>query len=397
MLPLHKLMLSKLGGADRARPVFLDTPAAFQENIDRLAQRAESYFRDSLGLDIAIARWKDYVDPYRRPEFLATLAQGNYVVAGPGSPSFALRAWRDTEIPSMLRRLVRAGGALVFSSAAAVTLGAFSVPVYEIFKVGEDPHWIEGLDLLAEVGLDVAVVPHYDNREGNDFDTRFCYLGEKRFLAMEELLPPKVAVLGLDEHTGCIIDATLTILSVVGSGSVTFGRGARRQQFWAHSPVDLTTLSDWTHPYAEEGGQSAPFGQAAVKGQPRAGVPSAGSDVEALVRSALGTLENCEPLPNEESAKLANRSKEFLDRTIAQLGLLARKYEEPQSSKIEPLVEALVDIREGARKVSDWSLADRIRDTLKSVGVEVRDTSSGPEWRLDVDAGSKRAGRSADG
>ena len=41
-------------------------------------------------------------------------------------------------------------GALVFASAAALTLGRLTVPVYEIYKVGATPTWAEGLDLLVE-------------------------------------------------------------------------------------------------------------------------------------------------------------------------------------------------------------------------------------------------------
>ena len=53
------------------------------------------------------------------------------------------------------------------ASAAALTLGAVTIPVYEIYKVGEEPRWLEGLDLLGPAtGLRAAVVPHYDNAEG---------------------------------------------------------------------------------------------------------------------------------------------------------------------------------------------------------------------------------------
>ena len=167
--------------------------------FDRLGLRLEpADFRKALGL--AVAHWRDYVDPASRSEFLACLEEANYIFAGPGSPSFALRCWRGTEVPSILRRCLRSGGCLVFASAAALTLGAFTIPVYEIFKVGEELHWLPGMNLLSEVGFRVVVVPHFDSGSGNDFDTRFCYLGERRFLRMTELLPPDVTVLGVDEH-----------------------------------------------------------------------------------------------------------------------------------------------------------------------------------------------------
>ena len=76
------------------------------------------------------------------------------------------------------------------ASAAALTLGVATIPVYEIYKVGEDPHWLEGLDLLGPAtGLRAAVVPHYDNAEGGNHDTRFCYMGERRLQALEAALP----------------------------------------------------------------------------------------------------------------------------------------------------------------------------------------------------------------
>ena len=87
-------------------------------------------------------------------------------------------------------------------SAAALTLGSHTVPVYEVYKVGEDPRWVEGLDLLGQItGIRAAVVPHYDNAEGGTHDTRFCYLGEPRLAGLEAELPAEVGVLGVDEHT----------------------------------------------------------------------------------------------------------------------------------------------------------------------------------------------------
>ena len=41
--------------------------------------------------------------------------------AGPGSPTYALRQWRDTPVAELLAGTVRAGGAVVFASAAALT------------------------------------------------------------------------------------------------------------------------------------------------------------------------------------------------------------------------------------------------------------------------------------
>ncbi len=147
--------------------------------------------------------------------------------AGPGSPTYALRQWRPTILPRLLEDKLLYGGCIVFSSAAALTLGRWTVPVYEVYKVGADPVWAEGLDLLTPLGMTVAVIPHYDNAEGGSHDTRYCYLGEGRLEIMEAQLPPEGWVLGVDEHTACIFDFEAGTATVMGLGSVTIRRHGR--------------------------------------------------------------------------------------------------------------------------------------------------------------------------
>ena len=133
-------------------------------------------------------------------------------------------------MPPLLAEKLALGGALTFASAAALTLGAVTVPVYEVYKVGEDPHWVPGLDLLAGIGLPVALIPHYDNAEGGTHDTRFCYLGEQRLAMLERELPEGTFVLGVDEHSALCIDLDEQRATVAGHGGVTVrvqGRSAR--------------------------------------------------------------------------------------------------------------------------------------------------------------------------
>ena len=49
--------------------------------------------------------------------------------AGPGSPTYALRQWRESLIPKILHEKLISGGAVTFASAAALTLGIATVPV----------------------------------------------------------------------------------------------------------------------------------------------------------------------------------------------------------------------------------------------------------------------------
>ena len=173
---------------------------------------------------------------------MAALRRARWVFAGPGSPTYSLRQWAGTEIPGLLADKLRHGGVVTFASAAALTLGVATVPVYEIYKSGADPFWAPGLDLLAELGLAVAVIPHYDNAEGGHHDTRFCYLGERRLAVMEAQLPDDAFVLGVDEHTGCLLDLEAGTATVVGLGGVTVRRHGQSSVLPTGTTVGISEL-----------------------------------------------------------------------------------------------------------------------------------------------------------
>ena len=225
MVKPHRQIFDALGGTG-VPAVLLDTPYGFQANADDITARAVDYFRASVGrsVDVAELRRREGAAPARWAESLARLASARWVFAGPGSPTYALHQWRGTEVPDLLADKLRRGGAVVFASAAALTLGKLTVPVYEIYKVGADPVWEDGLDLLSFLGPEVAVIPHYDNAEGGNHDTRFCYLGEWRLSALEEQMGDDGWVLGVDEHTGCVFDLDAETATVVGNGVVTVRR-----------------------------------------------------------------------------------------------------------------------------------------------------------------------------
>jgi cysteinyl-tRNA synthetase len=48
----------------------------------------------------------------------------------------------------------------------------------------------------------------------------------------------------------------------------------------------------------------------------------------------------------------------------------------------EDLVELVLEAREDAREAGEYGRADRLRDQLAALGVEVQDTDEGPEYRL---------------
>jgi len=250
MVRSHRMVMERLGaareGAEAAQApgVLLETPFGFQTNAGEIAERTVAYFANSVGTTIVPAglrRREDLAGP-RGDAIVAALAAAPFVFSGPGSPSFALRQWKGTLVPSILAEKISMGGALVFSSAAALTLGRLTVPVYEIYKVGDDPRWLDGLDLLSAVGLEVAVIPHYDNAEGGTHDTRYCYLGEERLAALEDQMPEEAFVLGVDEHTALHIDLSEGVVLVSGRGAVTLRRKGRSMRIPAGSDLELADL-----------------------------------------------------------------------------------------------------------------------------------------------------------
>jgi peptidase E len=177
MVEVHKEQLARFGTAPRA--VFLDTPAGFQLNVDQISRRAVEYFRLHVRQPLIVASFKSNEEhtPYEAEKAFHRLREADYILIGPGSPTYAVRQLRPTPVPDILVRRVQDGGCLVAASAAALTVGRMTLPVYEIYKVGHDLHWVEGMNILGPLGFDLVVVPHWNNAEGGTHDTRFCFMG----------------------------------------------------------------------------------------------------------------------------------------------------------------------------------------------------------------------------
>ena len=97
--------------------------------------------------------------------------------------------------------------------------------------MGEDPHWVEGIDILGPFGFNLVVIPHWNNAEGGTHDTRFCFMGEQRFTKLEALLPADTTILGVDEHTACLIDLTTEVCRIEGIGTIVLRRQGQESVF----------------------------------------------------------------------------------------------------------------------------------------------------------------------
>ena len=60
---------------------------------------------------------------------------------------------------------------------------------------------------------------------------------------------------------------------------------------------------------------------------------------------------------------------------------LRKKQAEEAAANADPEIDALVAARTAAKKSKNFAEADRIRDELKAMGVEIIDTPQGTKWR----------------
>jgi len=391
MIKVHRQLFDLVGDGSA---LLLDTPYGFQENAADITARARAYFRDSVGRSVDVLPWaEEPPEGVAREQALAALRAARWVFAGPGSPTYALRQWTGTPVPVLLGEVIRSGGVVVFASAAALTLGSHTVPVYEIYKAGELSAWRGGLDLVHDLtGLPAAVIPHYDNAEGGHHDTRFCYLGERRLALMERDLPTGTFVLGVDEHTGCVLDPGAATATVVGNGTLTIRRAGKSVVFTSGSVV---TFAELTGTRASGGSPSVREGPMPVE-RPAESVRAAadaheaafvaaleGRDVEGCIAAMLALEQTVTDWATDTlTSDEGDYARSLLRSMVVRLGGLAGEGSGDPRARVAPFVEALLRVRADARAAKDFATADTVRDSLVSAGVDVRDTPSGVEWSL---------------
>ena len=332
MAPLHRSIVASL--PKRTTPsslVALDGSYDFQTNRAEMGEKIAVFFRSKVGIPTTVIGLPETdragadLAPSALAPTIAGLNDADLIFLGPGSPSRALRRWGGTPIVDQVIARVQNGATLITSSAAAAASGRCTIPVYEIYKAGTNPVWLDGLDIIgALIGIAVAVVPHWNNNEGATHDTSRCFIGEGRLQQLERTLPDGTAILGIDEHTALTIDLGADNVSVHGKGAVTIRiPGIGETAMHSGATESLATFA-------------ARFGAAA--GAPRLSVPP----TEAVL-----------PAP------------------AAITGL-----------DVSAAVEQLIALRATARAERRFSDADALRAAIEALGVELVDEATGARWSL---------------
>lgn len=232
----------------------LETPAGFELNSPQVVGRVGEFMQTRLHnykptVDVIPARKKNSLYSPDDPEIVKPLLYANMIFMGPGSPTYAIRHLKDTLTWNVVRARHRLGATLVFASAATISIGAHALPVYEIYKVGQDVHCVDGLNLFSDFGLHVSFIPHWNNADGGvDLDTSRCFIGMDRFKEWCDLTPAENETIGLDEHTGLIIDFEKGLCEVSGVSSISLVRECNPEMYASGSKFPLNELGEFHIP-----------------------------------------------------------------------------------------------------------------------------------------------------
>lgn len=312
--------------ADPLQVSIVETPAGFELNSAQVAGRIGGFLAQRLSnypmqISIIPARRRGTWASPDNEEILGPLMKANLIFMGPGSPTYAARQLRGSLAWQIIQARHLMGAGLALSSAATIAAGAQALPVYEIYKVGEDPHWKEGLDFFGAYGAQVTFIPHWNNTDGGEnLDTSRCFIGRERFNGLRDRLPKDQRVVGIDENTGLLIDLESKRCEVAGHGHVTLLQDRHEQAYKAGSSFSLDQLGDFSCP------------------EPLKGIP----------RSVWEKIAQPES-PAEETSR-------------------------PPGEVLQLVAE-----REEARKRKDWARADQLRAQIEIRGWMIKDTAQGPQ------------------
>lgn len=305
------------------RIALLETPAGFELNSAQVVGRVGDFMKTRLQnykpiVDVVPARKKGSAFSPDDAEILQPLLHANMIFMGPGSPTYAIRQLKDSLAWDLVRARHRLGAALIFASAATISVGAHALPVYEVYKVGQDMHAVNGLDFFADFGLHLSFIPHWNNAEGGaDLDTSRCFVGMERFAEWCDLVPVENTTLGLDEHTGLIMDLEKGTCEVSGVSSVSIVRTCDPEIYPSGTTFRLAEIGDFKTPSPLE-----------------SGIPPRAWDM----------VLNAPPLEDDR----------------------------PSDAVVE-----LAERRLAARTGKDWAESDRLREEIASLGWTVQDGKDG--------------------
>ncbi len=347
------------------RLALLETPAGFELNSHQVIRRVGDFFTQRMQnyypqVEIVPARKRGTPLSPDDPDIVAPLLQADLIFMGPGSPSYAIRQLRDSLAWHYLIARHRLGAVLALASAATVAFSTYALPVYEIYKVGEELHWIDGLDFFKSYGLNLIFIPHWNNQEGGaELDTSRCFMGQKRFVLLMQMLPEEMSIVGLDEKTALIMDPSKRECRVMGLGGVTLIHTGHKhfRKTEAEIPGELPSHVSGT---CEDRAKITKLRSTRVH-QYHSG--------EVFPMREIGHFHPYHPE--------ASLPKGMWQKAIDTASCLETGTVQNPSAEVSRLIEE----REKARQIGDWQSSDELRQQIEEQGWKISDTKDGPVIR----------------
>jgi hypothetical protein len=221
-------------------------------------------------------------------------------------------------------------------------------------------------------------------------------MGRPRFSQLVSLLPEGVSILGLDEHTACILDFENDEAAIKGIGSVTLQRSGSELVFDTRERFSLEVLrggdggKKWKQkaPGPKDSETDMPIEDGAFWNQIHQleadfyhGLETheAQKTTNALLELDRIISQAQQDLENEE---FIIQARDTLRELIAVLGTRLGAAPRSATDCLAPVVHQLLDVREKFRKQKLFDAADAIRDSLQTANIIIEDTEDGSRWRL---------------
>jgi cysteinyl-tRNA synthetase len=223
----------------------------------------------------------------------------------------------------------------------------------------------------------------------------------------ESMLDTDTYVLGVDEHTGLVIDLDAATATVVGNSNVTIRLRGNSFVYPTGSVIPLSLLqspasllndsqqeSDTarvvTTPKTELSAQ-APVQDGSlenilIRTKEEFDAAMVQRDAVTAVRSVLALEQGMKNWSADTlTSDVLDRARSLLRSMISQLGDAAVNGVKDPRAVVSPFVEAMLAVRATVRAEKRFDLSDIIRDVFSSLNIEVRDTPTGVEWSLPAD------------
>ena len=221
-------------------------------------------------------------------------------------------------------------------------------------------------------------------------------MGEPRFQKLEAMLPDDATIIGIDEHTACIIDLNAQQIYIQGIGNITIRKMGHEKKFGKKDRISIEALvkeinqRDWTPQdlYGTDQGDVLEISEADITSKinkiktsfqdglanhDQKEMTNALLELDSIIWKAQNDLED-----EERLSEAREIFRDFIVILGAELGIShhhLRKY-------LSPIVEQMLQLRARFRNEKKWSEADLIRDILQQSNIQVEDTKDGVRWQI---------------